>query len=484
MTAKDEQLGGAERIVRSALCVGVGSLFLAFTPPASVTPEGWRVLAIFVAVITAFILRPFPMGPVVLFGVIACAATGSLDLDQALSGYGEKVVWLVVSAFLLAGAVRDSGLGRRAALMLVRKFGRSTLGVAYAQAAAELLLGPLVPSNTARGGGILAPISDSLSRALGSEPGVSSEKAGTFLTLVGAHCNLVTAAMFLTGMAANPLFATTAREVYGVAMDDWTTWALAMIVPGLVSLALLPLFLYFLVRPTITDGRPAQALAQSELERLGPWTRAEKILAFIFAGMIFLWSLKAWGPLVGIELKPDTTMVALLGVCACLIANVQPWKRMTHDAATWDTLIWLGGLLTMATALKDLGVIDAFANRANGLFDGTPMLITLIGLALVYFYSMYAFSMLTAHITAMASVFLAIALAAGAPGMLAVPLFAAFSNLCACTTNYSTGPVILYFGLGHVSAGTWFRVGFLVSLLHMAVWIPVGLLWWRLLGWW
>ena len=403
------------------------------------------MLAIFVAIIAGFILRPFPMGPMVLFGVVASAATGTLELDTALSGYGEKVVWLVVSAFLIAGAVRDTGLGRRAALVLVRKFGKSTLGVAYAQAGAELLLGPLVPSNTARGGGILAPISDSLSRALGSQPGESSENAGTYLTLVGAHCNLVTAAMFLTGMAANPLFAVAARGVYDVPFDDWTTWALAMIVPGLLSLALLPLALFYIVRPKVTDGRPAQELARRELEILGPWSRAEKILTGVFTLMILLWSVKAWGPLVGLSLKPDTTLVALLGVCALLALNVQPWMRMTHDAVTWDTLMWLGGLLTMATALKDFGVIDAFAKSAGTWFDGAPVLLTVIGLALVYFYSMYAFSMLTAHITAMAAAFLSICLAAGAPGMLAAPLFAAFSNLCACTTNYSSGPMIIYF---------------------------------------
>ena len=469
---------------RSAGCLAIGLAVYAIPRPEGVEPEGWRVFAIFVTVIAGFILRPYPMGPMVLFGVVAGAITGSLELGQALSGFGEKVVWLVVGAFLLSGAVRDTGLGRRAALLLVKKFGRSILGVAYAQAAAELLLGPLVPSNTARGGGILAPISDSLSRALGARPGDASNQAGAFLSLVGAHCNLITAAMFLTGMAANPLFAAAARDVYDVPFDDWSTWALAMIVPGLIALALLPLLLYKLIRPRNTDGRPAQELARRELEALGPLSRSEKILAAVFVLMIFLWSVKAWGPSLGLNIKLDTTLVTLLGVTVLLATGAQSWKRMIEDSAAWDTLIWLGGLLTMANALKDMGVVDAFATAASTWFDGSPMLITVIGLALVYFYSMYAFSMLTAHISAMATAFLLICLAAGAPGMLAAALFAAFSNLCACTTNYSSGPVIIYFGLGHVPTATWFRVGFLVSLFHLCVWIPAGLLWWHLLGWW
>lgn len=471
------------RALRAAACVGGGLLVLATPVPAGVDPEGWRVLAVFVAVILGLVLQPFAMGPTVLLGVVACAASGGLPFDALVAGWGEKVVWLVVGAFLLAGAVRDTGLGRRVALLLVRGLGRSTLGLGYAEAAAELLLGPIVPSNTARGGGILAPVSESISRALGSEPGGNPERAGAYLSLVGAHANLIAAGMFLTGMAANPMLVQAARDVYGIEVD-WATWATATIVPGLLALLLLPPFLYALVRPTVTDARPARAMAAAELERMGPWSRREVLLAATFVVLLLLWSLKAWGGWIGIERAPDTTLVAFLGIAALLVLRVQDWGRMTGDAAAWDTLIWLGGLLSLANGLKALGVVDWFAGAAEGWFDGAPMLVVLLGLALVYFYSMYAFSMLTAHISAMAAAFLLACHGASVPALLAVPLFAVFSNLCGCTTNYSSGPIIVYFGLGYVPSSTWFRIGFLVSLFHLAVWIPAGLLWWRLLGWW
>ncbi len=73
---------------------------------------------------------------------------------------------------------------------------------------------------------------------------------------------------------------------------------------------------------------------------------------------------------------------------------------------------------------------------------------------------------------------------AGAPPMLTVALMAYLSCLSGCTTNYSTGPVVIYFGLGYVKAPAWFGIGFVVALFHLAIWLPLGLLWWRLLGWW
>jgi DASS family divalent anion:Na+ symporter len=92
--------------------------------------------------------------------------------------------------------------------------------------------------------------------------------------------------------------------------------------------------------------------------------------------------------------------------------------------------------------------------------------------------------MLTAHITAFAGAFFVIALAAESPPLLMVPLFAYFSNLCGATTNYSTGPVIIYFGLGYVSARRWLRVALIISLVHVLLWTVVGLAWWKVLGWW
>lgn len=467
-------------------CLAPPLLAWTLPAPAGLDADGWRLAGLFAGVIAAFLAQPVPMGPAVLVALVAAGATGVLHgadgsdatgtLKAALSGYGEEVVWLVVGAFLLAGALEGTGLGRRLALGLVVRLGRSTLGLGYAQAVAELLLGPLIPSNTARGGGILAPITASLSTALDSHPHRGAERAGRYLSLVGAHANLITAAMFLTGMAANPLFARAAQDVYGVEYG-WTEWALAGIVPGLIGLGLLPLVLYRLVPPTVTDGGPARARARAELDEMGPATGAERWTAGVFVVLVALWTTKSWHGM-------GTTLVAWIGVVAIVLGGARRWSELVRDPRAWDTLIWLGGLLTLANGLRDQGVVAWFAETARTWVVGWSMLPTVLVLALVYFYSMVGFSMLTAHISAMAAAFLAVCLAADVPPLLAVPLFAAFSNLCACTTNYSTGPVILYFGLGYVPARAWFGVGFVVSLLHVAVWTTAGLGWWKLLGWW
>ena len=212
---------------------------------------------------------------------------------------------------------------------------------------------------------------------------------------------------------------------------------------------------------------------------MGPWTFAQKILLGVLALMLTLWATKSLHGL-------GTGLVAWIGVLVIVVCGAVSWSDIVKNDGAWDALIWLGGLITMANALRDEKVVSTFAGLVKDQISGLgnlPVLAILVILALVYFYSMYGFSMLTGHILALAAAFFAIAKGFSAPALLSAGLIAYFSNLCACTTNYSTGPVIIYFGLGYVEAPAWFRIGGLVSLFHMAVWLGVGLPWWKLLGW-
>ena len=89
--------------------------------------------------------------------------------------------------------------------------------------------------------------------------------------------------MFLTAMAANPLSATltfnTIQQTIG-----WTDWAKAAIVPGLISLIVVPLILYLIYPPTVKSSPDAPKLAREKLEKMGPMTTNE----IIMAGTLFL----------------------------------------------------------------------------------------------------------------------------------------------------------------------------------------------------
>ncbi len=171
------------------------------------------LLAIFAATIVALVARPVPMGVSVVIAMTLLVLTGTLPSANVLSGFSNPTVWLVFTAFLFARAVITTGLGLRIAYLFIRRFGHSALTLGYSLVAADVVLAPFVPSDTARGGGVVYPITRSLCEALDSEPGPTANRIGTFLTLVSFHATYTASAMFLTGMVANPLIAGFARDI-------------------------------------------------------------------------------------------------------------------------------------------------------------------------------------------------------------------------------------------------------------------------------
>ena len=137
--------------------------------PEGVDPRGMHMAGIFLGTVLALILQPLPTAPVALVGLAAAMITGTMDPgEEALTGFANSAVWLIVAAFFIADGFLLTGLGRRIALWFVTKLGRSSLGLSYGMAVTDLLLAPATPSNTARAGGVVFPIISSLSQVQGS----------------------------------------------------------------------------------------------------------------------------------------------------------------------------------------------------------------------------------------------------------------------------------------------------------------------------
>ncbi len=436
----------------------------------------WGLLSVFAATIAGLIAQPLPAGAVVLVGITVANLLGILTIRQTLSGFANPTVWLIVAAFIFARGFVKTHLGERIAYMIIAAVGSSSLRLGYSLILADLAMAPVTPSNTARAGGVLFPITGSIARAFDSHPGPSAGRLGAFLMTTLYQGDIVVSAMFLTSMAAHPLVAEMALQASGVEVT-WGWWALAALVPGLVSLAIVPYAIYRLCPPEVRDTREARGLAREHLRDMGPMTRDEKGMLSIFILVLSLWVTATWHGV-------SVTTVAYLGISALLVLGVLRWRDVIEESGAWNALMWFGGLVMLAGQLNEAGLLGAFANRAGGLVEGWPWPAALVALLLIYLYSHYAFASMTAHVTAFFPAFFALALAVGAPPLLAALSLGFFSNLNAAMTHYATGPAPIIFGAGYVSQGQWWRVGFLMSVLHCLVWLPLGFAWWKVIGLW
>lgn len=444
--------------------------------PAGLKPQAWHLFAIFASIIFGFILNPLPMGAISLIALALSAFLGVLTPAQILSGFGNTTVWLIVSAFLFARGFIKTGLGRRIAYMIMRKIGDKTLKLAYAIMLADFFIAPATPSNTARGAGILFPIVRSLCSAFKSEPKEGPNRIGAYLMQSTFHGNQVTSAMFMTAQAGNPLLAALTLKLLNIEIS-WGLWALAAIVPGIVSMLVVPWLLYKLDPPEITDTPEAPQIAAEELAKMGNYSRDEKVVSGVFIGALALWATAQFTGL-------DATVVALMGVSAMLVTGVLTWSDVTEDKGAWDTMVWMATLIGLAGLLNTLGFIPWFAKSIATMISGIPWMWALLILLVLYLYSHYAFASLSAHITALYPAFAPVAVVAGAPPYLVALSLAFMSSLCASLTHYSTGPAPVYFGPGYVSQGRWWKNGFIIATVNLIIWLVIGGAWWKVIGLW
>ncbi|MCH7978352.1 MAG: DASS family sodium-coupled anion symporter [Acidobacteria bacterium] len=465
------------RLVSLGIILAAMAIVLFAVPrPEAIQPEGWRLLAIFVGTVVALMLNPIAGSAAVLLAITATMATGTLSPGEALSGYSNPTVWLVLAAFFIARSLLKTGLARRIALNFVRRIGHTSLGLAYSIVFSDVVLATIIPSNTARSGGVLLPITRSLAEIYHSRPGASSGLLGTYLMLALYQGDVIACAMFLTGQASNPLGAELATQIAHVPVD-WARWLWAALLPGLVSLALVPWVIFRLAKPGIVRTPAATEFARKELQDMGPRSRQENIVLVIFFFVCSLWITSSFHSLT-------TTTVALLGVSVLLVSGILTWQDALEEQAAWDVFIWYGGLFAMAGALNDFGVTAEFARLVSSLFTGWSWLWVLLLIGLIFFYAHYGFASITAHMVSMYPPFLGVLLLLGTPPGVAAFLLLFFANLNAGLTHYGTIPAPIVFGVGYVSQGLWWKVGFLVSLVNITIWLVVGMAWWKIIGLW
>lgn len=446
----------------------------------TVGPQGWKLLAVFVPTILALMLRPIPGGAAVLLGVTATALLGALPLKDALAGYQSPTVWLVLAAFFMSRAFLKTGLARRIALTFIRLMGRNTLGLSYSLVFSDAVLAGMIPSNAARVGGVLLPITRSLAELYDSFPGRTAGRLGSFLMLGLYQADVVACAMFFTGQASNPLIAEIASDVTGGKVQiTYSSWLGYALLPAVLSLLLVPWLVYRWHAPEIVRTPEATGFAAAELKRMGPTSRSEWTLLVIFlavcAGWIFLSS--TFG-------KDSTTLVAMVGVAALLLTGILTWQDAVSERAAWDVFIWYGGLVELGTQLQKAGVTTLFAETVAQPFAGLSWTILFVATLLIYYYAHYGFASITAHVLSMFAPFMLVLIDSGAPPLLMALVFAYFSNLSACLTHYGTTPGPILFSTGYVDVGPWWKIGGALSLVHLGVWLSAGLAWWKLLGVW
>ncbi|SHN49014.1 DASS family sodium-coupled anion symporter [Desulfitobacterium chlororespirans] len=425
-------------------------LIIAFIIP---NPEGlptnaWYYFAAFVTIILSVALEALPMGAIGLIGISFIAIfnllgkSGKDTLSWAISGFSNSVVWLVFAAMIFAVALKDTGIGRRIALFFIKILGKTSLGLGYAVTLADFCLGPFMPSNTARSFGTMYPITRATAEALDSHPGESAGKIGSFLLFTSFTATFISSSTFLTAAAMTVLGIEYIAAATGFTPISWMGYLVGFIPQALILLATTPLIAYKFFPPEIKKFPQAPNWAAEQLKEMGKFSKKE-----ITTLIIFLFALIAW---ISLDDIFPPAMVAIMAVSAMLLTKVITWEQVIEEKSAWNIVMVLGTLITLANGLKDVGFLEWVSQASAAYLVGLALspVVIMILLALIDFLLHYLYVSITAHVTTLMPLWLAVVSAI--PGF-PVQLF----GMLLIHTKEGFGALTPY-GAGH-------GVGFLLS---------------------
>jgi sodium-dependent dicarboxylate transporter 2/3/5 len=441
--------------------------------PHGLSATGKATLAVVAWVAIVWILDAIPVGVsgilVPLLLVLSHAATA---FPQAASGFAAPVVFLCLAAFLFSAIMQAAGLDRRIALLLLETLKtRTANGVIWGMFVVNVALSLVVPAANARSATLL-PVTNGIIRLFGNTPQErQAKKAIVIQTLV--YGSMISGMCILTAHLPNMVVAGLVEKQLGIRISYLTWFKLQWPYLGMFALTQCWVQHYFKSRAIPIPGG-SEAIA-AERRTLAPSSGHDYAILAVFGFVALMWSTES---LHGMS----SEVVALIGLALMFAPGVLPFAwREVQQRTIWDTLLLLGGALSLSSAISGSGLAqwaaDHICNAAHGYVWWIAIAIVMIGTHVI------RIGMLSnvAAVTLIAPVALALAPRLGLHSVAFTFLISDTDSFAYLLPTQITAGVIAY-SSGAFTTADYAKVGVVSVLIAIAYGICVMAPWYAYLG--
>ncbi|ELZ34899.1 anion transporter [Halogeometricum pallidum JCM 14848] len=519
------------RLILFAIAV-VGTLLIAFGPSAEgLSVKGQYAMATMFFAGFLWVTGALPLAVTALSIPFVLTAFGVYpDLDTALVGFADHLIFLFIAGFMLANALQKYGIDRRIALWIMSKMGSSPRRLIAAVMLATAFLSMWV-SNTATTA-MMTPIAlGVLTQVLGRDEvaaadddpnadfdsematdgaGMGASAEGDSFTniqismLLGtAYAASVGGVGTLIGTPPNAILAAQLNQILGYEIG-FARWLLIGIPIVIVTLPLVWYILtYHIYPPQIDNVESAREEAARYLEEEGALSTRGKRVAYIFTATAGLWVLGGLGDLLGGYLPAAwaTTifggdgatvfgveghqgilyyvMVGLAAIPALVLADTMEWDELVD--IDWGTILLFGGGIALADALAATAATDWIANSVFSSLTGAPIVLVVATVVLLVIF----LTEMTSN-TATATIIVPILIGIGSVfastlglAEVSAAVFLSVSGAVAASFAFAlpvaTPPNAIVFGSGYIEQEHMMRAGVILNVVMTAV--LTGLIW-------
>ncbi len=445
-------------------------LTLLLPAPSGMPPKAWPALGLTLWMAVWWISEVVPVAVTALLPLVVLPVTGILAMKTAAAEFGNEIVFLFLSGFFFGAAIERWDLHRRIAMKMVSWLGSRPSGVVLGCMSASAFLSMWI-SNTAT-----AVMMMPVAMALAQREGPGHDNFRKALVLGVAYACSIGGVGTIIGTPTNGIFISHLKThlKMDVSFGGWMLFGVPLTVAVLLCCWLLLLALFPLPRQTVSVAQ--RAVVQQQLLELGPLSRAERRLLWLFGAVIMAWITGSLFWYSRLEPKGSDTLVALTGALLLFLIPASAEKKPLLDWPTasripWGILLFFGGGLALAEGFKASGLADWIGHTLTGLQFLPPALLLFIILLVVVALSEVASNIATASI--MMPVLQSLAVAIGYEPFILL-LGAALAASFGFGLPVATAPNAIAYATGFLKTKDMARAGFLLDVV--AVLVLLGML--------
>lgn len=444
---------------------------LSTSPPAGLSSDGHKALALLAAVVVLFIAEPISLPGIILFIAIYQVLMGLGTPNQVARSFMHDAVFFIMGALMMGVALTKQAVGEKFILFLIDKIGSSTRRISLAIISICALMAGFIADHVVAA--VMTPMVLALVDITSEEVGRPVQRTSKLLLFSVAYGASIGGLYAPSGGGRNVIIIGLLDNIYNLSIGygEWIVYAFP------VTLIMIPITAFTLTRtftPEVDDLSRAVVGLHEELEERKFTGEAVATLT-IFGMIVFLWI--TVGTTVGLG------VIALIGAVLYMMLGIVDWDDY-HEQVNWGVILIYMGALSLGSMLERSGAAGWIARSAFHFVEK--------GLGLEGFWPVAAVSSLLT--TAMTNLMSAGGTASViAPITLKLAEFAsidpvAMSMLTAISSAFgfllllATPPNAIIYSSGYVKPKDFLKAGLWLTLAGFGVLFGVVLLWWIPLG--
>lgn len=469
-------------IVQRVQKVGVGkSGFLAFIflflvsapflpPPGSMPEQGLSALAILLFGIFLWLTKVISPAVTSIVVIVLFSLYHILTFEQAASGLGKDVIWLIIVMLSMGAAVQKAGLDKRISFYMLAKSKGKTNATTFMLILIAFLLTFFIPNGMGRLA-VLLPISMGLIETMQEGKSTNFNKVIMLsITYVPWVCTVV----LITGANGSIYAASLFESMLGF---QWTYihWLIVMLPGVFLTLVGLWVLLLRLFPPEVSHIGHGQKYLEQSLYDLGPVSLDEKKLIGLYGILIFLWSTKEFH---GMSIAMVACLVGVLIFVPGI--NLLSWKEAREEVDWGIPLLFAAGF-TIAAALEESGMILWLSDVATMFLVDLPAFLLALTVMVVFVILRFGFTHYAGMVASLMPVALTFAIATPYNPIWLGMICVVASSIAYILPTQSISNMTTY-TLGFYDAKDMIKAGSYLTLLIIIVTLTVAFVYWPLVG--